>query len=76
MERKKKPWKLALYGAVSLVAIIVVYVAYQGIGIYNALDGFEKNNDSSRFKGVVDQAAEKPPEWEGRERVNVLLLGA
>ena len=76
MERKKKTWKLALYGAVSLVAIIVVYVAYQGIGIYNALDGFEKNNDSSRFKGVVDQAAEKPPEWEGRERVNVLLLGA
>ncbi|EXX87498.1 transcriptional regulator [Paenibacillus darwinianus] len=74
--RRKGPWKWALYGVVSIVAVILVYVAYQGIGIYNALNGFGKNDNSSRFKDVVDAAAEKPPEWEGRERVNILLLGA
>lgn len=65
-----------LYGILAIAVVTVAYAGYQAITIYNALDGFEKKEEESRFKSVVDKTAEKPPEWEGKERVNILLLGA
>ncbi|CAM4412243.1 LCP family protein [Paenibacillus tarimensis] len=74
-EKKKRPWKWALYSILGVAIIIGAYAAYQGIGIYNALDNFKKSDTESRFKDVIDVSIEKPPEWTGTERVNILLLG-
>ncbi len=69
-------WKGWTAFSVSFILVIVLaYAAYQAVGIYNALDNFEKSEPESRFKDVVDVTAEKPPEWEGKERVNIVLLG-
>ncbi len=69
-------WKGWTAFSVSFVLVIVLaYAAYQAVGIYNALDNFEKSEPDSRFRDVVDETAEKPPEWEGKERVNIVLLG-
>jgi polyisoprenyl-teichoic acid--peptidoglycan teichoic acid transferase len=69
-------WKgWTLFSVSLLLFIVLAYAAYQAVGIYNALDNFEKSEPDSRFKDVVDGTAEKPPEWEGKERVNIVLLG-
>lgn len=74
--KKKSAWKRwALYSALTLFVLVGGYAVYQGLTIYNALDNFEKPEEESRFKNIPDKTAEKPPEWEGRERVNILLLG-
>jgi len=69
-------WKgWTLFSVSALLVIVLGYAVYQGVGIYYALDNFEKSNSESRFKDVADKSVEKPPEWEGKERVNILLLG-
>jgi len=76
--RKKRKWlRRTLYGVLSVAVIIIGYVIYQAVTIYNALDNFSKDESQSRFPTVAQQNAsvEAPPEWEGKERVNILLLG-
>jgi polyisoprenyl-teichoic acid--peptidoglycan teichoic acid transferase len=69
-------WKgWTLFTVSVLFVFVLAYAVYQGVGIYNALDRFEKSEPDSRFKDVIDETAEKPPEWEGKERVNIVLLG-
>ena len=73
---KKKWLRWTLFGVLSVAVVIIGYTIYQGVTIYNALDNFSKDESESRFKAVVDKTSvEAPPEWEGKERVNILLLG-
>ncbi|MBP3966979.1 LCP family protein [Paenibacillus lignilyticus] len=73
--KKKKPWKWALFGGLVAVALVVGYFVYQGVGVYNGLDNFSKPKEESRFGQFEEVAEEKPPEWEGTERVNILIMG-
>jgi LCP family protein required for cell wall assembly len=74
--KKKNKWlRRTLYGLLSVAVIAIGYAVYQAWTIYNALDNFSKDESESRFKAVVDKTVEAPPEWEGKERVNILLLG-
>lgn len=46
-----------------------------GAGIYSALDNFKKTPEESIFKDIKPENVVEVPKWEGKERVNVLLLG-
>lgn len=71
---KRKPWKWVLITVISLVCLGVIGATVWGVGVYNALDNFNKEPDESRFS-QFDPAQYAPPEWEGTERVNILLMG-
>ncbi|WP_308637808.1 LCP family protein [Paenibacillus silvisoli] len=73
--KKKKPWKWAILGAVVAVVAVVGFFIYQGVGVYNGLEGISKPKEESRFGQFEEVEAEKPPEWEGTERVNILIMG-
>jgi cell envelope-related function transcriptional attenuator common domain len=74
--KKRNKWlRRTLYGLLSVAVMVIAYAGYQAYTIYNALDNFEKDESESRFQSVADKTVETPPEWEGKERVNILLLG-
>jgi len=75
--KKKNKWlRRTLYGILSVAAIVIGYVVYQAYTIYHALDNFSKDETETRFKPVANKTTvEAPPEWGGKERVNILLLG-
>ncbi|MFC5651459.1 LCP family protein [Paenibacillus solisilvae] len=70
--RRKRPWMWALLGVV-VVAIAVVAVYF--VNLNNSLGGLSKPKDESIFGKFDDKPAEKPAEWEGTERVNILIMG-
>ncbi|GGD87820.1 LCP family protein [Paenibacillus nasutitermitis] len=78
-EKKKRPWLKPLIIVLSVLFVVVggvgAYAAYQGYGIYNSLDTLQKPKEESRFGQFEEKEAEKPAEWEGTERVNILLMG-
>lgn len=72
---KKKRWKWLFISLSVIVGATAAFVIFWSVGIYNALDNFSDTGDS---KTPTEGAEEKPvpiPEWEGTERVNILLLG-
>ncbi|RAP74426.1 LCP family protein [Paenibacillus montanisoli] len=73
--KKKKPWKWALLGVAVAAAAVIGFFVYQGVGVYNGLEDFSKPQEESRFGQFEQVEAEKPPEWEGTERVNILVMG-
>lgn len=67
---------MALYGVLIALGLVAGFAAYQGVGIYNALDNFQKSQGESRFEQFTQQTSyTEPPKWEGTERVNIVLLG-
>src|SRR5690625_2697741 len=70
--RKNKKLKWTLW---SVLIVVVGIVAYYGYSIADFASGIQK--ESTRFPPPpqTDQVS-SPPKWEGKERVNILLLGA
>lgn len=74
--RKKLKW-------IALVLFIGIFgfVGYYGYAMYDSLKGFNKEGKESIFDDIekklqqTNTEAEAPPKWEGKSRVNVLLLG-
>jgi polyisoprenyl-teichoic acid--peptidoglycan teichoic acid transferase len=74
---RKKKWKLwTLFGVLGVLIIILGFVGWWAYGVQQELAHAQKPKEQSRFGGFKEKPEEKPPEWEGSERVNVLLLGA
>lgn len=71
--RKKRRWPL--YTGLSILAIVVAFVAWYVYSGYHALDRLDKPKEDSIFSNVPEKPEEQPPEWTGTERVNVLLMG-
>ncbi|AJY74370.1 LCP family protein [Paenibacillus beijingensis] len=70
---KKRPW---LWGIAGILVILIGCGAYYSYNVYNALDGLNKTGkEESRFTEFQETETEKPPEWTGKERVNILLMG-
>ncbi|WP_168121600.1 LCP family protein [Paenibacillus sp. HB172176] len=73
---KKKPlWKWLLISFATIVVLLIGASIYWGVGVYNALDDFQKSPDESRFTDIEPEQTVEIPKWEGKERVNILLLG-
>ncbi|WP_128660190.1 LCP family protein [Paenibacillus sp. 598K] len=75
VKKRKRPWKYALYGVLVALGLVGAYAGYQAYGVYNALDNFQKDETESRFENIPVEPVNLPPKWEGKERVNILLLG-
>ncbi|WP_169085996.1 LCP family protein [Paenibacillus sp. PL91] len=72
---KKKRWKWLYISLAVILGAAAAFIIYWSVGIYNALDNF---SDPEETKTPVDNVEATPvpiPEWEGKERVNILLLG-
>jgi len=74
-KRKKTAWIYALLGVLLVIAVIAIYYIYS---ILSFAGHIQKTPDESRI-GTDDpdggEQADPIPRWEGRERVNILLLG-
>ncbi|WP_419871309.1 LCP family protein [Candidatus Pristimantibacillus sp. PTI5] len=72
---KKKRWKWFFISLSVILGAAAAFLIYWSVGIYNALDNF---SDPKETKVPVEDAEATPvpiPDWEGKERVNILLLG-
>lgn len=71
---KKKPllWTLAI-----ILLLIAGGATYYFTSLYTQLDNLHKTGEDSPFAAVPTSSAEvvQPPEWEGTEPVNILLMG-
>lgn len=72
---KKRKSKWLLITILVIVALIVGAVVYWGSGIYSSLDGMQKDNKDSIINPENPEIVVDVPKWEGKERVNILLLG-
>ncbi|CAM4417577.1 LCP family protein [Paenibacillus alkaliterrae] len=71
---KKKRWKWLFISLSVILGAALAFTIYWGVGVYNALDNF---SDPDGQETVIDpeNTPVPVPEWEGKERVNILLLG-
>lgn len=71
----RKKWKITLMILLSLAVISLCLVGWWIWSNYNELSHAKKPKEQSRFGQFEEKPEYKPPEWEGSERVNVLLMG-
>jgi len=71
----KKPWMYSLIGVGIVVLGIAIFLGYQAIGTFNALDSMSKPNENIPIGEHKEDETMQPNEWDGKERVNILLLG-
>jgi len=71
----RKKWKLTLISVLGILFIFICFVGWKVYATYNQLEDMQKPKEESRFGQFEEKPEEKPPEWEGSERVNVLLMG-
>jgi len=73
-------WRKVKWFVLGLAVIIVGVIGYYGYSFYQFGSNIQAKDDDpllSQFKPQqTSQIEEAPPKWEGRERVNILLLGA
>ncbi|MHA7967282.1 LCP family protein [Paenibacillus sp. CAU 1782] len=75
MRTKKFRWKWVVISLSTVAAVIIGITIYWGVGVYSALNDFQKPPEESRFQEVEPEKTVEIPKWEGKERVNILLLG-
>ncbi|MFD0711891.1 LCP family protein [Paenibacillus sp. GCM10027626] len=71
----KKPWLYTLIGAGVLLLAVLIFAGYQLLGTYNALDSLNQPKENIPIGHHEEDETMKPNEWNGTERVNILLLG-
>ncbi|KOR76994.1 LCP family protein [Paenibacillus solani] len=73
----KKTKKTIIWIVSIILAAIIGYGIYYGVSFYDSLQGLQKSGEASPFKEIeqVDAKVPAPPEWEGTEMVNILVMG-
>ncbi|WP_372632455.1 LCP family protein [Cohnella sp.] len=71
----KKKWKITLFSILGLAFIFLCAVGWWVWASVNEIDKAQKPKEESRFGQFEEKPEYQPPEWEGSERVNVLLMG-
>ncbi|RJE88652.1 LytR family transcriptional regulator [Paenibacillus sp. 1011MAR3C5] len=73
--KNKNKWKWVWISLSVVVVLILAGVAVWGAGIIKELDSFQKKPEDSIFKDIEPDKTVEIPKWEGKERVNIMLLG-
>ncbi|TYP70592.1 LCP family protein [Paenibacillus methanolicus] len=73
--KKKRPWKWPLLTIGLLILVFAGYMGYQAFGAYRGLDSLNNDKPQIPIGDHVEDETLKPDEWEGTERVNILLMG-
>lgn len=71
----KPKWKWTIISVSIFVALIITAAAVWGAGVFSELKDFQKKPEDSIFKDINPENTVEVPKWEGKERVNILLLG-
>lgn len=72
-KKKKSKWLLT---SIFVILILILGAAtYWGIGIYDSLNGLQKDPNTSIINKPDPEVVVDVPKWEGKERVNILLMG-
>lgn len=73
----KRTKRAILWSLVGVFVAIAAFAAYYITSIYNQVDDFQKTGEESPFYKVTPTETKipEPPKWEGKERVNILLMG-
>lgn len=74
-KKLSKKWKWFFISLSAIVGVVLVFAIYWGIGVYNALDNFSNESEATPPAEGTNEVPITVPEWEGKERVNILLLG-
>ncbi|MCA0758655.1 LCP family protein [Paenibacillus sp. N4] len=73
--KKKKRWKWLFVSLSVIIGAALAFAIYWGVGVYNALDNFSDENPDETVVNDPENTPVPIPEWEGTERVNIMLLG-
>lgn len=73
----KRTKRAILWSVVGVFVAIAALAVYYVTSIYNQVDDFQKTGEESPFYKVTPTETKipEPPKWEGKERVNILLMG-
>lgn len=73
----KKTKKTLIWSVCIVFAAILGYGTYYAVSFYDGLQSLQKEGEASPFKDLekVDAKVPGPPEWEGTEPVNILIMG-
>lgn len=74
-KKVKNKWKWLWISLSVVVVLILAGVGVWGAGIIKELDNFQKKPEESIFKDIEPNKTVEIPKWEGKERVNIMLLG-
>ncbi len=72
---KKRKWKWLFISLSVIVGAALAFTIYWGVGVYNALDNFSDESDDPPVVYDPQSTPVPVPEWEGKERVNILMMG-
>ncbi len=71
----KSKRKVLLISLSAVLAVAIGIVIYWAIGVINAINDFNPSSDDNIFPSVPPEEVVEVPKWEGKERVNILLMG-
>lgn len=74
-KNKKRRWKWFFISLSVILGAAVAFAIYWSVGVYNALDNFDNSENETATNDNPEASPVPIPEWEGTERVNILLLG-
>ncbi|RCW51846.1 LCP family protein [Paenibacillus prosopidis] len=74
-KNKKRRWKWFFISLSVILGAAVAFAIYWSVGVYNALDNFDNSKNETATNDNPEASPVPIPEWEGTERVNILLLG-
>ncbi|QHW31511.1 LCP family protein [Paenibacillus rhizovicinus] len=73
--KRKRPWRWALLSVSVVILAVVGYFVYEAYGSINGLKKLSEPTNDPKFTDYEVTTAQKPSEWEGKERVNILIMG-
>ncbi|EOS54890.1 LCP family protein [Paenibacillus barengoltzii] len=73
----KRTKRAILWSVIGVVVALAGFAAYYFTALYNQVDNFQKEGEQSPFYNVqpTETKVPEPPKWEGKDRVNILLMG-
>lgn len=73
----KRTKRIILWSVIGALAVVIGVAAYYFTAVYNQIDNFQKKGADSPFYNLqpTEVKVPEPPKWEGKERVNILLMG-
>jgi len=74
-KNKSKKRKIFVYSLLAVFLAVIAAVSWYVYSGYSQMKGLQKSDSESRFGQFESKPEDKPPEWTGTERVNVLLMG-
>lgn len=68
-------WLYSLLGVGAVILLIAAYYVYSILSFTKQIHENSETNNMLDHRRLHEEPAHEPPEWDGKEKVNILLLG-